>query len=332
MDPSYWRAYAALARTYEEITHVYARSWKLDEIWTVVRQRARQYLQTAMKNPTSIAHQVASSMALSMRQYEEAIAEATLAIALDPHDSGSQMAMAKALIYSGKPKEAIDFIKRAMQIDPRNIAFPFAYLGLAHFCMGQFEEAVTFLEKAHDHKSVLWSIEVPLAAVYAHLDRDEEARAAIDVFRRDQALPNVRQVMYFYPFKDMEIADRFADGLLKAGLPGEPSGFYKIYEENKLTGDEIRGLVFGRTIMVPSNLLIKISKNGNATILEEGKGPIETGTISSEGDALCVKWDKLLNGLKNCGPCFRNPEGTQAKKNEYLHISILGIDPFSSAD
>ena len=52
-------------------------------------------------------------------------------------------------------------------------------------------------------------------------------------------------LMYFYPFKDPELDKLFADGLLKAGIKGEPSGYYKIKEENRLTGDEIRQLLFG---------------------------------------------------------------------------------------
>jgi hypothetical protein len=32
--------------------------------------------------------------------------------------------------------------------------------------------------------------------------------------------------MDFLPFRDMEIADRFADGLIKAGLPSKPSSYY----------------------------------------------------------------------------------------------------------
>ena len=56
--------------------------------------------------------------------------------------------------------------------------------------------------------------------------------------------------MSFFLVKDRQVADRYADGLVKAGWPGQPSEYYKIYEENRLTGDEIRNLVSGQEITV----------------------------------------------------------------------------------
>jgi len=83
----------------------------------------------------------------------------------------------------------------------------------------------------------------PLVAAYSHLGRHQEARAALENFKKlwpFSPLPlNLQVLMYGFPFKDPQVANRLADGLLKAGLPGEPSGYFKIYDKNKLTGEEI---------------------------------------------------------------------------------------------
>jgi hypothetical protein len=101
------------------------------------------------------------------------------------------------------------------------------------------------------------------------------------------------------PFKDMEVADRLADGLLKAGMKGQPSGYYKIYEENRMTGKELRELALGT----------------------------ESSKWWIEGDMLCTKKWKWLSG---CYPVFRNPEGTPEGKDEYLLIHFAGFFPFST--
>jgi hypothetical protein len=60
--------------------------------------------------------------------------------------------------------------------------------------------------------------------------------------------PDLKSVMNFLPFRDMEIADRFADGLIKAGLPGKPSEYYKVYKEHQLSAEEIKKTFLGRSL------------------------------------------------------------------------------------
>ncbi|UCB49258.1 MAG: guanylyl cyclase, partial [Deltaproteobacteria bacterium] len=139
LDPNYGRAYAALAM-------FYWRSRDLGMQWTLKsglsftdRFRVRGYLEMAMKNPTSIAHQVASLMALHRREHEKAITEAERAIAIDSNEPGCHRALASALIFGGRPEEAVDTLKKVMVLDPRNLAGPLYLLGLAYFAMGDLE-------------------------------------------------------------------------------------------------------------------------------------------------------------------------------------------------
>jgi adenylate cyclase len=62
-------------------------------------------------------------------------------------------------------------------------------LGLAHFAMGQLEEAVTLIEKAltHNPKASVWA--ASLAAGYGHLGRDNEAWDALVKRRGEYMLP-----------------------------------------------------------------------------------------------------------------------------------------------
>jgi tetratricopeptide (TPR) repeat protein len=138
--PEYGRAYAALAQTYLRDSELGKfRALSVGASWFEGRLLARKYLQMAMKNPTSLAHQVASAMNLYRRQYEEAIAEGERAIALDPNDHRAHWIMAWVLIFAGSPGEGVDFAKTAMRLDPHYTAPNLFLLGLAHFAMGNWK-------------------------------------------------------------------------------------------------------------------------------------------------------------------------------------------------
>jgi tetratricopeptide (TPR) repeat protein len=287
----------------------------------------------AMKKPTSVAHQVASLFALYRRQHESAIAEAEKALTLEPNDITSHLAMGSALIYAGRPQEATNFTQKAMLLDPHNIALPLYYLGLAHFCLGKLDEAASLNERALTHKPELMDPSIVLAVAYAHLGRDQEAE---DMLKRylegQQVTPDIQAIMYKFPFKDVEVSDRFAGGLIKAGagLLGETLDYLKISKKNKLNGNEIKNLISGRSIIATSSgyeWQISFTEYGKAT--QQTSWYSASGTYWIEGDQLWTQWKYMLEGLKGSRDIYRNPGGTAEMRNEYLYITDWGIHPFS---
>jgi hypothetical protein len=137
-----------------------------------------------------------------------------------------------------------------------------------------------------------------------------------------------------FPFKDLKVSDRLAEGILKAGLPDQSRGYYKISSEQKLTGDEIRELVFGRTAFYPSNRnWIDRSKEGKATWRKaDSYGFDDSGESWIEDDMLCDQWQIHFAGQKFCMTVFRNPEGTPEIKDEYLTVRPMLLTPFSIVD
>jgi TolB-like protein/Flp pilus assembly protein TadD len=158
------------------------------------------------------------------REYEKAIAEAEQAITLNPNDAKAQYAMGESLVFAGRSAEAVDYLEKAMSLNPEYPANYVFALGLAQFCLEQYEEAGASLERAlyelkMGGRPVMWL----LAATYAHLGRQQEAEEVLTEYmkKRDYKDYTVEKVLkiYLHAFKDPKDTARFAEGLHKAGLP-----------------------------------------------------------------------------------------------------------------
>jgi TolB-like protein/class 3 adenylate cyclase len=222
LDPKYSRAYAALSATHWQI---WKRTWHGNLGWASIHDPqflAEEFLKKAMRDPTPLALQVAASMLAQEGRHAEAIAEGERAIALDPNDADSYVALAGALSLAGQFQKALGLVERAMRLNPH---YPPSYLyelGLAQFGMTQFDQAAATLEKAIAlNPDDRWPRRLLLAA-YGHLGRGEDAAkifvAAEKNWRGFDPL-SVRGVAFWYPFKQSADAERLAEGLRRANVP-----------------------------------------------------------------------------------------------------------------
>jgi len=335
LDPMYSRAQAALAWAY--LNSSLRLKWQEFVYWhNQYRIMARKHLELAMRNPTSTAHLVASKMAMFRRRYEDSVTHAQLALAFDANDADTNLNMAWVLMATGKPEEGLDYVNKTMQLDPRNIAAPLSAAGMAYFIMGDLQKAATMTERAINHNPTIVGRYERLSAIYALLGRNQDAQAAYDKslkawnFGRFPA--NLTTIMSSFLVNDRKVADRYADGLVKAGWPGQPSEYYKIYEENRLTGEEIRSLVLGQEITIDEfgrTYWVDHSENGRLKDLSR----VREGKWWIEGDILCYKLDRktalkdlpTLQGLNDCGEIYRNPDSLPGSKKQYLYVKDYSI-------
>jgi len=307
LDNMYSRAHAALAWAYlssslrfkwQEVLHRHNQ----------VRLMARKHLELAMRNPNSTAHLVASKMAMFRRQYEDSLTHAQLAIAYDANDPDANLNMAQVLIATGNPEEGLDFANKVLQLDPRNIAAPLSAAGMAYFIMGDLQKAATMTERAVAHNPTIVGYYERLSAIYALLDQNQDAQAAynncLKTWEIGRFPANLVTIMSSFLIKDRQIADRYADGLVKAGWPGKPSEYYKIYDQNILTGEEIGRLVFGQEITIE-----EFGKKYWFVHSEKGRlkdiSRVREGKWWIEGDMLCHQLESgITKGLNDCGEIF----------------------------
>jgi adenylate cyclase len=228
LDPKYGRAYAALAATYWE---AYTRYWipALGLRGNHEAQfQAEQFLAKAMRDPTPLAHEVASAMALHAQQYDDAIAEARKAVASDPNDADGYVALASALSFIGKPREALDQVERAMRLNPQYPPYYLYQLGLAQFGLKRLDDAAASLERALAlNREDYWSQRL-LLSTYGLVGRREKAAKLLEEMTKASQRQGrvafldpitITAITYWHPFADHADAERFAEGLRKAGVP-----------------------------------------------------------------------------------------------------------------
>lgn len=338
LDPNYGRAYAGLALAYWRGAYVQGVMRGLEVSWLEARLRVGQYLKLAMTNPTATAHHVNGLTYLFRRQHDQAVSELERALVLDSNDPSIYQDMGMILIYSGKSKEAVEFLNRGMRLDPHNPARYLIFLGAAQFCMGNLDEAANLIEKARRISPEMTGSNAWLAAIYGLLGRQKDARASLDMYikewrERAPVSPRLSAIMYFFPFNDRAVADRFAEGMVKAGIAGPPSAYFPSYKENQLTGEEIKKLLFGSKIT-------GTTENGQQWWIERGKGgettwrgpePIsfDTGKSRIEGDLICTQFQKNFWGLEYCLTVFRKSKGIPEEKDEYFNCTDFGFNPWS---
>jgi adenylate cyclase len=225
VDPTYGRAYAALAAIHWDI---YTRYWGPSlGLSRDTQADAEKYLAKAMKDPTPLAHEVASAMFVHAQQHAEAIVEAQRAVASDPNDADGYVALAGALSFAGRPAEALDAVEKAMRLNPH---YPSSYAyqrGLALFGLNRLAEAAVALERAVElNRDDYWSQRL-LLAIYGLTGKRDHALRLIETIKSNdrrgwvagQDPLTIRAVTYWYPFAKPDDARRFATGLAKAGVP-----------------------------------------------------------------------------------------------------------------
>jgi adenylate cyclase len=334
LDPNYGRAYAALSAVYYDATITSALLKGQGISWHEARSRSIQYLHKAPKDP--ITHYVKSRMYVLRRQHQEAISEMERALALDPNDPACHLHMGYALSMAGRPRDGVEFLKRGLRLDPQSPSRYLANLAIAYFCMGELEEAVALVEKAmrlNPESAPSWARW--LASFYGLLGRDQEARAALETNRKvwGNRPFSLRIFMYDRPFKDRAVADRYAEGLLKAGISEKLDDYLPAFKENQLNGEEIKSLLFGSTstgiALDGQQWWMHHKKSGEFTY--RGPAPIfsDAGKSRIEGDMFCWQYQKSFGGIDFCGTVFRYPRGTSEGKDAYFWCSDFGFQTFS---
>jgi tetratricopeptide (TPR) repeat protein len=344
LDPNYSAAYTALAKVYLKVRGEAAYSEKLGIYWMAGYTRARRLLEKGMARPNADSHVLLSWFALRKRQHDRAIDEANRALELSPNSSDALEALAEALIYSGQPTEGIEVAERAMRQNPALPGRPLYLVGLAEFTLGVPQNAVKHLERALRHAPNQTHYADILAASYAELSNLQHAEAAFEILAQGlhyEERADLVRLVASHPISSLRVLDRLADGLRVAGARSGFGGYLPLSATNRLSGDDIRSLLFGRKIKgtqltwQASEFDWRQQRTADGGVehfgfpVQPGVFSGATGTGRIEDDMLCERWPELSDILDICVVIYRIPEGNaKILWGDYVMFTDLGPQPF----
>jgi len=215
LDPSYAMALAELARVC-----VQSRNHGWTQNLTEPLRQASDFAERAVKLNDSLpqAHIALGFINMWRRDHEAAIAEVNKGLALDPNHAEGQMYQAIILGFAGQPEESMEWVEKAIRLNPGS---PFWYLfaqGNAYFSMGRYTEAVAACVKAAISNPNFIFAHLLLLACYSNLGNQEECEAELkECLTRmpDLSISWAQEVM---PYKNHEVLTRFINDLRGADL------------------------------------------------------------------------------------------------------------------
>ena len=217
IDPTYARAYAALSTT-RIIT--WRNHLDKDHLNPAALDEAHRLANRAVQlNPNlPQAHASLGVVLAWKRQHDAGVAEFEKAVALNPNFTDWRMAI--ALVYAGQSERALEVLKSHMRLDPFYVPLAPHWLGLAHYTLGQYVEALAALSecalRAPDYGAVhLW-----LAATHARMGQMDAARAEADkVLALDPDFTIERVAKNTIVFKHRKVEEDCFEAMRLAGLP-----------------------------------------------------------------------------------------------------------------
>jgi TolB-like protein/cytochrome c-type biogenesis protein CcmH/NrfG len=221
MDPEYASAYAMLG-----ITHQTDIPMGLSKSPRESLEKAMQYAKKAqgLDENNYIGYIAMVGPHIGRRDHENAIKQAKKAINLAPGAASPYASLGHVLCLSGRSHEAVDYLKKAIRIDPFPPPHYYFDLGYAYFLTGNYEEAVRVSKMACALAPDNEACHRTLAAAYGMMGKHTEARAEAEELLRivpEWSIEGWKQ-RQGYGWKKQSDVDRFAEGLRRAGLPDRP--------------------------------------------------------------------------------------------------------------
>jgi hypothetical protein len=162
-----------------------------------------------------------------------------------------------------------------------------------------------------------------MAASQVRLGRLDEARATVSgLIAREpwQTQITIRTYDLAFPYKDPALLERELADVAQAGFPELPFG-YDARKADRLTGEEIKALLFGHTVRgrdLRSGEVFTDIFDADGTITEEASWGSDFGkVISLDNDVICTS---THNWGGSCSAILHRTEAVQDRYKEFLWV------------
>jgi adenylate cyclase len=213
LDPNYAHAHAWKACV---LGQMWVYNWCADRD-TTFQQVARELeITLALDDNDGDVHRILAALNLNRDDHDKAAYHQQRALALNPNYDLVVVQQGELLTWLGQPDEGIDWIKKAMRLNPYHPERFWGHLGRACYCAEKYADAAEAFSRItrpdHTHHAFL-------AATFAQMGNAVAAAAhAAEVLKREPTF-SVADYLTTQHYKREADRLRHETGLLKAGLP-----------------------------------------------------------------------------------------------------------------
>lgn len=213
LDPNYAHAHAWKACVTGQ---AWRSGWSEDPDGCV--QIISDELQTALAldNNDADVHRILAALKLNFNEHDKAIYHQERAYSLNPNSDLIVVQQGELLTWLGRPEEGIEWIRRAMRLNPYHPQRFWSHLGRAQYTARNYADAIESFSKltAPDHTHHAF-----LAASSAQLGNRTAAAAHAREILQQQPSFTVQSFLMTLHYRQPSDTEHLREGLLKAGLP-----------------------------------------------------------------------------------------------------------------
>jgi adenylate cyclase len=213
LDPNYAHAHAWKACVLGQ-TWVY--DWCADREAIFDQISAELQTSLALDDNDSDVHRILAALNLNRDNHDKAAYHQERALALNPNYDLIVVQQGELLTWLGRPDEGIDWIKKAMRLNPFHPERFWSHLGRACYCAERYPEAAEAFSRItrpdHTHHAFL-------AATFAQMGNSVAAAAHAAEVLKSEPKFSVAGYLETQHYKHEADRQRHEAGLLKAGLP-----------------------------------------------------------------------------------------------------------------
>jgi adenylate cyclase len=214
LDPNYAHAHAWKACILAQ-SWIYGWCEDKDAAWKQVRSAVETAL--ALDDNDSDVHRILAALHITQNQFDKASYHQQRALSLNPNDDLVVVQQGEIATWLGKPEEGVEWIRKAMRLNPYHPARFWNHLGRAYFVARRYAEAVDAVQRIatpdHFHLALL-------AASFAGMGNETAAGEQVrEVLKRKPDFSVERDYLPTLHYKRESDLAHHRDGLLKAGLP-----------------------------------------------------------------------------------------------------------------
>jgi len=214
LDPSYGHAHAWRACILGQ-SWIYGWCEDKDATWNQVAHELRVAL--SLDDNDSDVHRILAALNIAQNQFEKASYHQQRALSLNPNDDLIVVQQGEIATWLGQPEEGIEWIRKAMRLNPYHPARFWSHLARAFFVARRYDEAVEALQRVASPDQLHLAL---LAACFAAMGNEAAAgEQAREVLKRAPGFSIDRDYVPTLHHKREGDLTHHRESLLKAGLP-----------------------------------------------------------------------------------------------------------------